>query len=70
MGTAARIRVPKSNNEQAFRKEVRMAVQKINSKLGYDSDVTFGSVHATREVTAYEGRDILRYALMMGLVHK
>ena len=44
---------------------VRRAIQKLAQT---DKSRYFGTVHAQGAVTAYNGRDILRYALMMGLV--
>lgn len=44
---------------------VRRAIQKLAQT---DKSRYFGTVHAKGAVTAYRGRDLLRYSLMMGLV--
>ena len=49
---------------------VRRAFQKINNRLDPHSTPTFAEVHATGAVTAYEGRDILRYAVMMATISR
>jgi len=49
---------------------VRRAVQKLNNRLDPHSTPTFAEVHATGAVTAYGGRDILRYAVMMAAISR
>lgn len=47
---------------------LRRMFQKVDFQLGPDSTPTFAEVHATGAVTAYGGRDILRYAVMMAMI--
>jgi len=49
-------------------KSVRRQFQKVDFQLGPDAKPTFAEVHATGAVTAYGGRDILRYAVMMATI--
>lgn len=49
-------------------KGVQRAIQKLSHKLGPDGSPTFASLTVTGAITAYNGRDVIRYALMMGLV--
>lgn len=48
--------------------DARRAIQKLSQKLGPDGSPTFHSLTVTEGITAYNGRDVIRYALMMGLV--
>ena len=49
-------------------KTLRRQFQKVDFQLGPDATPTFAEVHATGAVTAYGGRDILRYAIMMAMI--
>lgn len=51
-------------------KSVRKAIQLLARKLGPNSTPTFAGLTVTGPITANEGHDVLRYALMMGLIHK
>ena len=51
-------------------KSVRREFQKVDFQLGPHSTPTFAEVHATGAVTAYGGRDILRYAVMMAVISR
>lgn len=47
---------------------VRRAIQKLDKKLGPDGSPIFASLDVIGAITAYDGRDVVRYALMMGLI--
>lgn len=48
----------------------RQAIQKLSTKLGPKADVIHNSITVTEGMTVYDGRDVLRYAVMMAVISR